>query len=271
MDFNEMIYRPVAIGELLRQQVKEQSNYCNFTVKQGLWTKRYHDCVLCVSPFIQAMMRNNFNEKAKGFVELKLGSPESIDMVMMFFYGQFPMLTIDNVSAVMHLAEFLLIPNLKAFCVNWIRKDTKMDEENIENLLHLSSIFDFKMLALTKYIRQHLPELLGGNQLLTITADTLENMFSDATLSYVNADVRFEFMIRWVEHSPEQRKPKLDKIIAGIELSEVTVGLIEKAKGDKHFEDLQNLYETETETVAKMQNVLITQNDLDHGFSGFLT
>ncbi|WAR28667.1 hypothetical protein MAR_014371, partial [Mya arenaria] len=33
-------------------------------------------------------------------------------------------------------------------------------------------------------------------------------------------DMRFEFVIRWVEHSPEQRKPKLDKIVAGIELPE---------------------------------------------------
>ncbi|XP_052784687.1 kelch-like protein 12 isoform X2 [Mya arenaria] len=259
MDFDERRNSPVFTGALLWQQVKEQSDYCDFTVKQGLWSKRYHECVVCVSPFVQAMIRNTFNENTKGFLELKLGSPESIDMVMMFLYGKSPKLTIENVSVMMHLAEFLLIPKLKAFCADFINNETKVDKENVEKLLHLSSIFDFEIHALTKYIRQHLPELLGGNQLMTITADTLENMFSDATLSYVTADVKFEFIMRWVKRSPEQRKPNLDAIIAGIFLPEVTVNLIKKAKGDKFFEDLQVLNGTDSE-VGFLTSYIALQN-----------
>ncbi|XP_052784728.1 uncharacterized protein LOC128220395 [Mya arenaria] len=146
-----------------------------------------------------------------GFLELKLGSPELIDMAIMSLYGKYPNLTMDTVPDLINIAEFLLQPELKAFCVNWINYDFEVDEDNVENLLHLTSLYDFESPKLTMYIRQHLLELLGGNQLLKITADTLENMFLDATLSYVNADVRFEFVMRWVEHSPEQRKSNLHK------------------------------------------------------------
>ncbi|WAR03271.1 hypothetical protein MAR_009829 [Mya arenaria] len=183
MDFNKKNKKSVSTSVLLRKQVEEQSDFCDFTVRHGLWSKRYHACVVCSSSaFIQAMMRNNFNEKAKGFLELKLGCA--------------PKLSMENVSAVIHMAEFLLIPNLKAFCMSWINKEIMVDEENVETFLHLTSFFDIEMPTLTKYIRQHLPELLMGNQLLTLTVDTIENMFLDETLSYVTADAKIDFVMR---------------------------------------------------------------------------
>ncbi|WAR28035.1 hypothetical protein MAR_013739 [Mya arenaria] len=123
MDFNMKNKKSVSTSVLLRKQVEEQRDFCDFTVRHGLWSKRYHACVVySSSAFIQAMMRNNFNEKAKGFLELKVGCVESIDMAMMFLYGEAPKLSMENVSAVIHMAQFLLIPNLKAFCMSWINR-----------------------------------------------------------------------------------------------------------------------------------------------------
>ncbi|XP_052783223.1 uncharacterized protein LOC128219452 [Mya arenaria] len=254
MELVEDNSKQVSINAVLRQQVDEQKKIFAFS-------KRYHTCVMYASPFVQAMMRNNFKEKAKGFLELKLGSSEYIDMAIMSLYGKYPKLTMDNVSSLINLAEFLLMQDLKAFCVKFINKKINVNEENVEKLLHLTSLYDFEMPKLSDYIRQNLLELLGGNQLLTITADTLENLLPDETLSYVNADVRFEFLMRWVEHSPEQRRSNLDKLVACVDLTEVAAVIIEKAKVDKNFQNLQTVFEIEHDTVVKLQNVLITHKD----------
>ncbi|XP_052815801.1 uncharacterized protein LOC128242622 [Mya arenaria] len=260
MEYDEKKVKPASTRALLRQHVEEQSDLCDLVVKHGLWYKRYHACVLCASPFVQAMIRHNFNEKTNGVLELNLGSPESIDMAIMFLYGKSPKLTMENVSGVIHLAEFLLIPNLKALCVKWI-KETNVSEENVEKLLHLTSLFDFEMATLTEYIRQHLIELLEGNQLLTITADTLVTIVSDETLSFLTADITLGFLMKWVEYFPEHRKTKLGDILSYIELTNVNSSMKERAKEDQNFEAFRSLFETVSgnENTETMQNVLVTQ------------
>ncbi|WAR13487.1 KLHL7-like protein [Mya arenaria] len=265
MEYDEKKVRPASTRALLRQHVEEQSDLCDLVVKHGLWYKRYHACVLCASPFVQAMIRNNFDEKTNGFLELNLGSPESIDMAIMFLYGKCPEFTMENVSAVINLAEFLLIPNLKALCIKWI-KEIDVSEDNVEKLLHLTSLFDFEMPTLTEYIRQHLTELFEGNQLLTITADTLVTILSDETLSFLTADVTFGFLMRWVELLPEKRKSKLSDPLSCIELIKVNASLIEKAKEDQNFKGFRGLFETVagSEHTEAMQNVLITHKQFDY-------
>ncbi|XP_052817867.1 uncharacterized protein LOC128243902 isoform X2 [Mya arenaria] len=227
---------------------------------------RYHACVLCASPFVQAMIRNNFDEKTNGFLELNLGSPESIDMAIMFLYGKSPKLTMDNVSALINLAEFLLVPNLKAFCIEWI-KEIDVSEDNVEKLLHLTSLFDFEMPQLTEYHRQHMTELFEGNQLLTITAETLVHILSDETLSFLTADITFGFLMKWVEHFPEQRKSKLGEILSCIELTKVNSSLKEMAKKDQNFEAFSSLFETVAcnENTETMQSVLVTHKEQAYG------
>ncbi|WAR13492.1 hypothetical protein MAR_027672 [Mya arenaria] len=63
MEYDEKKVKPASTRALLRQHVEEQSDLCDLVVKHGLWYKRYHACVLCASPFVQAMIRHNFNEK----------------------------------------------------------------------------------------------------------------------------------------------------------------------------------------------------------------
>ncbi|XP_052789374.1 uncharacterized protein LOC128223929 [Mya arenaria] len=265
MEYDEKKVRPASTRALLRQHVEEQSDLCDLVVKHGLWYKRYHACVLCASPFIQAMIRNNFDEKTNGCLELNLGSPESIDMAIMFLYGKCPELTMENVSAVINLAEFLLIPNLKALCTNWI-KEINVSEDNVEKLLHLTSLFDFEMPSLTEYIRQHLTDLLEGNQLLTITADTLVTVLTDETLSFLTSDTTFGFLMKWVELCPEKRKSKLSDILSCIELTKVNASLINKAKEDQNFEGFESLFETVAggENTETMQTVLVTLNGYDY-------
>ncbi|XP_052278540.1 kelch-like protein 38 [Dreissena polymorpha] len=125
MEFGESC-EPDYIQDVLQQQVEEQSVVCDIKVIAKTWEKRYHLHVLIASPFFQHVFDHNFQEQSEGAVQMHIGTPATIDMALMFLYGKEPQLNIDNIGEVLGIAEFLLLPTLKTFCVLWLKKNKKI-------------------------------------------------------------------------------------------------------------------------------------------------
>jgi len=129
------------------------------------------------------------------------------------------------------LAEFLMIPELKSFCCKWIQT-VNINDDNVETLLHISSLFDIELTTLTRYIRQHLDVLFAGDRLLSLTPDSLKFLLTDQTLSYVTSDERLLFVLKWAQHSLEERSVFLEEIslVKMLDVTEITRGALAKAK-----------------------------------------
>ncbi|KAH3831991.1 hypothetical protein DPMN_105265 [Dreissena polymorpha] len=109
MEFGESC-EPDYIQDVLQQQVEEQSVVCDIKVIAKTWHVFDH----------------NFQEQSEGAVQMHIGTPATIDMALMFLYGKEPQLNIDNIGEVLGIAEFLLLPTLKTFCVLWLKKNKKI-------------------------------------------------------------------------------------------------------------------------------------------------
>ena len=77
----------------------------------------------------------------------------------------------------LEVAEFLMIPNLKAMCINWL-DNCSVTVDNCYKLLELSSIYEFELPKCTEFIRGHLPDMLKKMKMLNITYDSVQLSFS---------------------------------------------------------------------------------------------
>ncbi|XP_045191998.2 calicin-like isoform X2 [Mercenaria mercenaria] len=154
MQFYEENRRPESNRKFLIKQVEEQSDWCDVTLRIGPWEKKFHGCVLVASPFFDQILKSNFLEKQTGKIEMAIGTPVTLEMAVMFLYGRKPLFTEENIEQMMDLAEFLLIPNLKAACVHWITR-LNITEGNCINIIQLSSLYDLYIPECEEYFEGH--------------------------------------------------------------------------------------------------------------------
>jgi hypothetical protein len=49
-----------------------------------------------------------------GIIEITIGGPVTLETTIMYLYGKTPKFNDENIENVLHMAEFLLSPNLKS-------------------------------------------------------------------------------------------------------------------------------------------------------------
>ncbi|XP_060565736.1 kelch-like protein 12 [Ruditapes philippinarum] len=181
--------RPNSKFRYLVEQVDDQSPLCDFTVKVGLWTKRFHRCVLASSRFFQRAMSANFTEKQRGLVDVSVGTPNSVEMAIMYLYGVVPDINIDNIELLLEQAEYFMIEGLKITCINWLW-DFEITKETYIYVLKLSSVYNFEVPNCMEYVESHLPEIFKTEDALYFSRELIQKLFTDERLSYVSMDER---------------------------------------------------------------------------------
>ncbi|XP_052815796.1 uncharacterized protein LOC128242616 [Mya arenaria] len=129
--------------------------------------------------------------------EIRKRRSKIVDEAIMFLYNVEPDLDEGNIEF-LDIAEFLMIPRLKAFCVKWLEQ-TKKSNALIAVCLHLCTLYGVYVPSVTDYIRQNLCELLNGTELLNVEAISLHSLLPDKYLSYVSMETKFNLLIKWVQ------------------------------------------------------------------------
>ena len=169
---------------------------------------------------------------------LHIGSPLTVEAAVMFLYGKCPDITMDNIAYLLYLAQFLLISNLKALCVKWLQAQT-VDWENVVKFLHLSSLYGFELPACDTYIIERLDECLENQQLLTLTKESVEYLFSNKTLSYVSSDIKFKFIRKWTHYLYDARQRHFPDLLRLINIADVSPTHIQDIKCDPLFSSFE--------------------------------
>jgi hypothetical protein len=162
-----------------------------------------------------------------GIIEIAMGRTATLEPTM-FLYGTKPKFNADNIENILHMAEFLLIPNLKSVCIAWL-KTVSINRENCMEFLQLSSIYDFKIPRCTTYIEEHLPEMFLLPQMVNLTKDSVYLLFSDTRLSYVQMDDRLLFLLKWLNANPNTRKAHMKELLSNIDFHSISNECLQEA------------------------------------------
>lgn len=246
MECNMSDWKPEYALNYLVQQVEEQSSLCDVTVKMGYWEKKFHRCVLVISPFFDNILNDNFLEKQRGEIKMTIGTPDSLQTAIMYLYGKKPKLSQENIENVLQMAEFLLIPNLKAACEIWLNS-TVITEDNCLEFLQISSINDFEIKRCVDFIEENLSEMLNDPLMINLTQESVQLLFSDKRLSYVPIDDKLLFLFKWSD-AVNSRKVQLTDLLKTINFNEVSNSL------------MQNLTHKYADFIQKDRNSPVIEN-----------
>ncbi|KAH3831992.1 hypothetical protein DPMN_105266 [Dreissena polymorpha] len=188
------VYKPKFSLVDLRKQVQEQSSVCDFTIKVGTWSRRFHSSVLINSPFFKRLIDGYLSRK-QARIELNGYTATTVETAVTFLYGLTPNVCEKRLTELFDLAEFLMIPNLKALCVKHA-ENIPVNIDNLKNLLELSSLYEFENRSVSQYVKSYLNEILQSDVLISATNEFIEELFTNETLRYVSMDTRLQFLIR---------------------------------------------------------------------------
>jgi hypothetical protein len=163
-----------------------------------------------------------------GIIEIAMGTPATLETAIMFLYGNKPKINDENIENILHMAEFLLIPNLKSACIAWL-KTGSITRENCMQFLQLSSIYDFEIPRCTTYIEEHLPEVLQMPQTVNLTKDSIHLLFSNTRLSYVQMNDRLLFLLKWLNANPNTRKAHMKELLSNIDFHSISNQCLQEA------------------------------------------
>ncbi|XP_045179102.2 uncharacterized protein LOC123538789 [Mercenaria mercenaria] len=241
MEVEDSNKNPESNFKYLVQQVEEQSDLCDMTVKRGLWEKKFHRCVLAACPFFENIIRGNFLEKQTGLVEVKVDTtPNAVEMALMFLYGRKPAFTIENVGELLELAEFFMLVGLKSACIEWLRSE-EITVENCMHVMQLSTKYNFEVTTCIDYIESHLPEIFNNNDAVNLSKESIEYLFSDIRFSYLTMDEKLTFLVKWAGMHSCEKAENVRALFQTIDMEEVSNSALESAKRNVPFSKIIDL------------------------------
>lgn len=146
-----------------------------------------------------------------------------------------------NVSDILNYAEYFLLPSLKCLCVHFINT-AKVSDDNFMTLLHLSSLYNFDVSSCYDYVKGNMDKCFENQDFLSVKKESLKYLLSDEKLSYVSADARFTFLLKWAKHRGIRYVPDMLEILSTVDLNDVTPRLVKEAKYDSLFKDCQMVF-----------------------------
>ena len=123
---------------------------------------------------------------------------------MDFLYGELPDVKIETAFDVLEMADFLMIESLKEHIIKKVKKFSVTVETCIY-LMFIASRFDLFIPKLESFYLSHLPELMKTDQMMKIDKEAFRFLLTDKTLSYVNREEAFSFLLKWAVVSCERK------------------------------------------------------------------
>lgn len=199
-------------------------------------------------------------------IVINIGTPATVETTLLFLYGKKPKITSDNAETLMRLAEFFLIPNLKAACVAWF-KAIEVTDKNCLKHLQQASLFNFELPECVTYLEGDVNELLLKEQHVEIDSQTVAYIFTERKFSYIPMDDKLKFLMRWAHVNPTSRLEKAQELAKCVNFSDISIELLKEVESDILYGEItKKNVPAEEKSENKYTEVLIMTDDNKSSF-----
>ena len=159
-----------------------------------------------------------------GFIKFVTGSSNSVESAINFLYGQCPKIDKDNVADILEVAEFLMIDELKALCIHWLRS-MNVNIDNCLQVMIIASRYDFHIERAAEFIIVNLSELLLNDQMMFIDKQSVRFILTDPQLTYVSREECLKFLLKWISHCPS-RQTEFADLVSCLDLDDIDLEVL---------------------------------------------
>ncbi len=204
----------------------KEGRFCDITLKVSSLELRAHKVVLVgLSEYFRAMLTDGMKEAEQNEIELKGLEPEMTKVLLDFAYTGDIQISRENVQELLVTANFLGITRVVDACAEFIRNG--IDLENGIDILHLSEGYGLNPLlqAGIDFVASHMTDYENDPTLLEVSYNVFHSIASSEKLVMKIGNKMsmpddqehrlFKIVLRYIQHSPEERMPSLQKFLAG--------------------------------------------------------
>ncbi|XP_023214578.1 kelch-like protein 8 [Centruroides sculpturatus] len=202
---------------------------CDVEIRTGRKAIRCHRVVLaCCSPYFQAMFTNSLAESRQKIITISEIDESAMELLINFAYTAKVELNVTNAQSVLHAASVLQLEALIQACCEFMQ--LHLHPTNCLSIRQFAEQHGLMSLAqqADAFTCFHFQEVLKSDELLTISANHLQDLISSPNLYVENEAQVCETVFRWVHHNVEKRKDLLPSLLSKVKLPLLTQSYLKR-------------------------------------------
>jgi hypothetical protein len=192
-------------------------SHCDVTLKVNTDEFKCHKCVLAsLSQYFEAMFSNQLAESKQDTIVINELESSTMQSIIEYAYTSSLLINDNNVQSLLSASNLFDIKPIKQACCRYM--EWQMEASNSIGIHLFAESHDCPELKKIsfKFILNNFLKIIEHEEFLTLNSSKLNEIISDDNLSVPNEDVIYNAVIKWLNHSFEERKSHFYEVISNI-------------------------------------------------------
>ena len=178
-------------------------------VKDGKEFRAHRSVLSQASSFFERLLNSDMKENNEGVIRLEMIFESQMADILEFIYtGSVQISTQENAENLFELADYLLLPNLKALAGKYLEEH--ITAANCISIYHLAEKYLCQELIAScrKFIHSNFSSVAESDDFLNLSSQEVENWISSDEIAIDAEENVFELVLRWIDRDKRQRRVK---------------------------------------------------------------
>ncbi|XP_035693490.1 kelch repeat and BTB domain-containing protein 8-like [Branchiostoma floridae] len=187
------------------------------------WQFPCHRLVLsAASPYFRAMFTCGMAESRQKTVVLQGLDPAMFGEILSYMYSGTVHVSLDTVQPLYQAADLLQLDYLRNTCSSYMAKN--VEDSTCVDLYKFADVFSVNMVLkqCLQYICSHFVKVASSEEFCSLSVNQLTGIISQDELDVKKETTVWEAVVRWVQHSREDRLHHLPSILPHIRFNLLT-------------------------------------------------
>ena len=175
----------------------------------------------CFSKFFESMFRSPLKEKYQNSVEIKELDGEAVKAVIEFIYSGKIVVRSNNVLALLGVAEFLQIDEVKKTCFDYMVSSLTVD--SCLNVVKAAVLYNnpSSLQQTYQFISERFAKIVATENFKDLSKSDLMSLFSSIDRGSVETTALYSGMMNWVKHD-RNRESEFSSLFLTLELGKLS-------------------------------------------------
>ena len=203
-------------------KLKDHKHPCDVTlvVKDGKEFHSHRSVLSQASSFFEKLLNSDMKENNEGVIRLEMILESQMADILEFIYtGSVQISTQENAENLFQLADYLLLPNLKAIAEKYLKEHVNLF--NCLPMYYLAEKYSVQdlMNICQKFIHSNFSSVVESDDFIKLSSHEVEKwIFSDEIVIDAEENV-FELILRWIDHDKSPRRVKFRDLFRHVRLT----------------------------------------------------
>ncbi|XP_064171018.1 kelch-like protein 10 [Anguilla rostrata] len=204
-----------AIDFTVFNKLRQEGKFCDVIVLVNGDEFKAHKVILCAcSSYFRTLFTGGWNTGKKEVYDVPGVAPDMMKLIIDYAYTQTIPVTKDNVEGLLSAADQFCVTGIVQACCDFL--ETQLCPQNCIGIWKFTETYFCPELrhCAYRFILHHFEEVgRTSEEFLGLSLAQLCDLIEQDLLNIKQEDVVFDLILRWIGHSPPERKPHISVLL----------------------------------------------------------